>query len=76
MLRKVHWYLVTGVSEQPDYVILVFEDWTVDCLEMSVTTYQSTLRNIPEGRRSQNTNSIVPAKVQTVRKSCLYGRST
>ena len=75
MFRKVHWYLVTDVSELV-YVILVFEDWTVDCLEMSVTTYQSTLRNIPEGRRSQNTNSIVPAKVQTVRKSCLYGRST
>jgi len=59
MLRKVDWYLVTGVSGQPTCPI--FKDQAIqEALkvgpigfpETSVSKYESTLRNIAEARRS------------------------
>ena len=60
MLRNVDWYLVTGVSGQP--IFLVFKDQAIQQAlkvgpivfpETSVTKYQPTLRNIAEDRRSR-----------------------
>jgi hypothetical protein len=48
-LRSVDWQLVTGVSGQPFGLIL---KGRIVCPEMSVPYYQSTLRKLPEERRS------------------------
>jgi hypothetical protein len=51
LFRSVDWQLITGVSGQPIGRILTLEDGT-DPLARNVRNYCSTLRNIPEGRRS------------------------
>jgi hypothetical protein len=44
MLRGLDWYLVSEVSEQ--LISTAFKDQAVN--EMSLTSYNSTLRNIPQ----------------------------
>jgi hypothetical protein len=56
MLRSVDWWLLADVSEQPIGPIFngqtVLKMGQIGCPETSVTNYQSTLRNIPEERRT------------------------
>jgi hypothetical protein len=59
MLRSVYWGLVTDVSEQSIIHIVngkavawPLKMGPIFCLDTSVNNYQSTLRNIPEERKS------------------------
>jgi len=60
MLLNVYWYLFTDVSVQPSTSIFkgpAVDAWNlkmglVNCPQLSVFTYQSTLSNIAEERNS------------------------
>jgi hypothetical protein len=80
ILRSVEWQFCTEVSGQPIGPIFTGQDFQkeslscwiswplkmgpIGCPETSVQNYQSTLRNIPEERRSQ----IVTSKYETLRE--------
>jgi hypothetical protein len=48
----------------------------IDCPETSVTTYQSTLRNIPEERRSRVIHSVLQLVTHKARVVCCLVRHT
>jgi hypothetical protein len=53
MLRSVEWYFCTDVSGQPIVPIFKMKMEKMGCTETSVQKYHTTLRNIPEERKSQ-----------------------
>ena len=55
LLRGVYWYLFADISGQPiitNVKAVPLKVGLMGCFEMSVTNYQSTLRDNPEERRS------------------------